>query len=43
MVRLVPVARGACRIGLLHGELGHGPDFFAAMADDELALWEGGR
>ncbi len=42
MVRLVPVTRGAFRIGGLEGQLGQVPDFFAPMPDDELALWEGG-
>jgi prevent-host-death family protein len=41
VVRLVPVARGAFRIGLLEGALGQIPDFFAPQAEDELALWEG--
>ncbi len=40
MVRLAPVKRGAFQIGLLHGTLGQGPDFFAPMAEDERALWE---
>jgi prevent-host-death family protein len=43
MVRLVPVAHTVFRIGLLNGELGDGPDFFAPIAEDELALWEGGQ
>jgi prevent-host-death family protein len=43
VVRLVPVTRGAFRIGLLEGQLGAGPDFFEAMDDADLELWEGGR
>ncbi len=42
VVRLVPVARGAFKVGLLEGQLGPGPDFLAPMEADELALWEGG-
>jgi prevent-host-death family protein len=42
IVRLVPVGRSVFRIGLLQGKLGQGPDFFAPMAGDELASWEGG-
>jgi antitoxin (DNA-binding transcriptional repressor) of toxin-antitoxin stability system len=41
MVSLVPVVRGAFRIGLLQDALGQGPDFFGPMAREELALWEG--
>lgn len=41
VVRLVPVTRGAFRIGVLGHEIGKGPDFFEPMPDDELALWEG--
>jgi antitoxin (DNA-binding transcriptional repressor) of toxin-antitoxin stability system len=42
VVRLTPVVRGAFKIGLLKGQLGSGPDFFAPMDEDELELWEGG-
>ena len=42
VVRLVPVARGAFQIGLLKGQLGQGPDFFAPQAEADLQLWEGG-
>ncbi len=43
VVRLVPVTRGAFRIGLLAGELGAAPDFFEPMDAGDLDLWEGGR
>ncbi|MBE7209508.1 MAG: type II toxin-antitoxin system prevent-host-death family antitoxin [Gluconacetobacter diazotrophicus] len=42
VVRLVPVVREPFRIGLLAGRLGTAPDFLEPLADDELALWEGG-
>jgi prevent-host-death family protein len=43
IVRLVPIPQGKFRIGLLAGRLGEpGPDVFAPLAEDELALWEGG-
>jgi prevent-host-death family protein len=43
VVKIVPVAaRNRFVIGLLKGKLaGSGPDFFAPMPADELALWEG--
>ncbi|MBL8573393.1 MAG: type II toxin-antitoxin system Phd/YefM family antitoxin [Hyphomicrobiaceae bacterium] len=41
-VRIVPVEQRPFRVGILSGELtGAGPDFFAPMTEDELALWEG--
>ena len=43
VVRLVPVARGAFKVGLLKGKLGTGPDFFDPMEKGDLDLWEGGR
>lgn len=43
VVRLVPVARGAFKIGLLKGRLGSGPDFFEPLDPAELEGWEGGR
>ena len=43
VVRLVPVAQGSFKIGLLAGKLGTVPDFFEPMDADELDLWEGGR
>lgn len=43
VVRLVPVARGGFRLGLLEGKLGQEPDFLAPMEAAELRLWEGGR
>jgi len=42
VVKIVPLARSGFTIGLLKGKrLGAGPDFFAPMPADELALWEG--
>jgi prevent-host-death family protein len=41
VVRLVPVARGAFQIGMLKGQLGHGPDFFEQQDEADLQLWEG--
>ena len=41
VVRLVPVARSAFRIGLLKGKLGTAPDFLEPMAQGDLDLWEG--
>jgi prevent-host-death family protein len=43
VVRLVPVVKGAFKVGLLKGKLGIGPDFFEPMEEDDLDLWEGGR
>lgn len=43
VVRLVPVAQGAFKIGLLKDSLGPSPDFFEPMAESDLELWEGGR
>lgn len=43
VVRLVPITRGAFKIGLLKGKLGAGPDFFESMEEADLDLWEGGR
>ncbi|PPQ39780.1 type II toxin-antitoxin system Phd/YefM family antitoxin [Rhodopila globiformis] len=43
VVRLVPITRGAFRIGLLAGRLGAIPDFFEPMDAGDLDLWEGGR
>ena len=42
VVRLVPVARGAFKVGLLRGQLGRGPDFFEGQDEVDLQLWEGG-
>lgn len=42
VVRLVPVTRGAFKIGILKGQLGEGPDFFEPMDEADLQLWEGG-
>jgi prevent-host-death family protein len=42
VVRLVPIARGAFKVGLLEGKLGAGPDFFEPMDEGDLDLWEGG-
>ncbi|MFN8611495.1 MAG: type II toxin-antitoxin system prevent-host-death family antitoxin [Vulcanimicrobiota bacterium] len=42
VVRLVAIPQGKFKIGLLKGRLeGPGPDFFEAMAEDEISLWEG--
>lgn len=44
VVRIVPVAQRNFTIGLLKGALAEGgPDFFAPIGEDELALWEGGK
>ena len=43
MVRLVPIAQGAFKVGLLKGKLGAGPDFFAPMDAGDLDLWEGAK
>lgn len=43
VVRLVPVAQGAFKIGLLKNKLGTGPDFFEPMDETDLERWEGGR
>jgi len=43
VVRLVPVAKGAFKIGVLKSKLGTGPDFFEPMEESDLDLWEGGR
>ena len=42
VAKIVPIAQSRFTIGLLKGELtGPGPDFFEAMDESELALWEG--
>ena len=42
VVRLVPITSAKFKIGLLKGKLtGPGPDFFEAIAQSDLALWEG--
>ena len=43
VVRLVPVARGGFKVGLLAGRLGAGPDFFEPMDASDRDLWDGGR
>lgn len=44
VVRLVPVVRRRFTVGLLQGQIaGAGPDFFAPMDEEDLALWEGGK
>lgn len=41
-VRLVAIPQGNFKIGLLKGQLtGPGPDFFEALDESELRLWEG--
>lgn len=42
MVRLVPIKKGAFKIGILDVDLGEGPDWFEPMDEEELKLWEGG-
>jgi prevent-host-death family protein len=41
MVRLVPIAPGAFKVGLLKDKLGAGPNFFEPMDVGDLDLWEG--
>ncbi len=41
VVRLVPVAQNAFKLGLLNGQIGAGPDFLEPMEDADLATWEG--
>mgnify|MGYP001203898576 CR=1 FL=1 len=42
VAKLVPIETGRFKIGLLKGKIqGAGPDFFEAMGEDELSLWEG--
>jgi prevent-host-death family protein len=43
MVRLVPIAQGAFKVGLLQGKLGAGPNFFEPMDAEDIDLWEGRR
>ena len=44
VVKLVAIPQRKFKIGLLEGQLtGPGPDFFAPMAESDLALWEGGH
>jgi antitoxin (DNA-binding transcriptional repressor) of toxin-antitoxin stability system len=39
VVRLVPIPQGKFRFGVLPpGSLGEGPDFFALMDDEEVAI-----
>lgn len=43
VVRLVAIEQGRFKIGLLRDKgLGQGPDFLEPMAEEEIALWEGG-
>jgi prevent-host-death family protein len=43
VVKIVPVEQRVFSFGLLKGKVtGDGPDFFEAISEDELALWEGG-
>ncbi len=40
VVRLVAIPQGKFKIGLLKSRLaGPGPDFFEALAEDEIGLW----
>lgn len=41
VVKLVPIPDKRFKFGVLHADLGEGPDFFAPMSADELADWEG--
>jgi antitoxin (DNA-binding transcriptional repressor) of toxin-antitoxin stability system len=42
VVKIVPLTHSKFSVGLLKGKLtGSGPDFFAPLPDEELALWEG--
>jgi antitoxin (DNA-binding transcriptional repressor) of toxin-antitoxin stability system len=41
VVQLIPIVTSRFIVGILAGELGQGPDFFAAMPDADLDLWEG--
>lgn len=41
-VKLVVVASGKFKLGLLQGQLGEVPDFLEPMSEDDLRLWEGG-
>ncbi len=44
VVRLVPVVQSKFKIGILPmGVLGEGPDFFEALDEVDLNLWEGGN
>jgi len=43
VVRLVPIAKGGFKMGLLKGKVGAPPDFLEPMDADELEAWEGGR
>jgi prevent-host-death family protein len=43
VVKLVAIPQGKFKVNILEGRLGEGPDFFEAMSDEDLALWEGGR
>ena len=45
VVKIVPVGtRSGFTIGLLEDALaGTGPDFFAPMSEEELALWQAGK
>jgi prevent-host-death family protein len=43
VVKIVPIPRSRFKIGVLKDQItGTGPDFFEPMADEDLALWEGG-
>jgi prevent-host-death family protein len=43
LVRLVPIARGGFKLGLLKGQVGTVPDFFEPIGEEDLEAWEGGR
>ncbi len=43
VVRLVAIAQGRFKLGVMKDELGDSaPDFLEPMAEDDVALWEGG-
>jgi antitoxin (DNA-binding transcriptional repressor) of toxin-antitoxin stability system len=43
VARIVAIPQQRFKMGLLEGKgVGKGPDFFEPMAEEELALWEGG-
>lgn len=43
VVRLVPISRGAFKLGVLKDRLGSGPDFLEPMPQADIEEWEGGK
>lgn len=41
VARLVPIAAGGFRFGVLDGQIDSVPDFLSPMDEDALAAWEG--